>query len=185
MDQYNRRVKFQEGKQRELIIKASGKYGSIKNLSNELRIPYSTLKKYAQEEFLIPENLFKSLLLILKIKENELDFNYLDRFWSCSASGKKGMATFRKKYSHKIPEWSRKAIKKLSISNSKKINIPEVNEKLAEFIGVYLGDGTMTKYLLRISGDYRYDLHYFYYLNNLIKDLFGISGSINQKHLKR
>ena len=59
--------------------------------------------------------------------------------------------------------------------NIKNIFIPELNEKLAEFIGICLGDGTVTKYFTRIFGDSRYDIQYFLYISNLIKNLFNFS----------
>ena len=64
--------------------------------------------------------------------------------------------------------------------NVKKIKIPELDERLAEFIGVYLGDGTLTKYFIRISGDYRYDIPYFNYLKDLIYKLFGVNATITK-----
>lgn len=53
----------------------------------------------------------------------------------------------------------------------------KMTESLAEFIGVYLGDGTLTNNFIRISGDKRYDLPYFRYLQTLLED-FGIVGRI-------
>jgi len=41
-----------------------------------------------------------------------------------------------------------------------------------------LGDGTLTKYFLRISGDSRFDVPYFTYLQEMTKELFGLSSSI-------
>ena len=41
-----------------------------------------------------------------------------------------------------------------------------------------MGDGTLTKYFISISGDSRYDLQYFNYISDLIKELFGLSAKI-------
>jgi len=60
----------------------------------------------------------------------------------------------------------------------KKIIIPELNEELAELVGVLLGDGTLTKYYFRIFGDSRYDKLYFQYLSKLINNLFGINSNL-------
>ena len=67
----------------------------------------------------------------------------------------------RKKYASKLKLWSQTGGRKSGEYNLKNINYPELNEDLAEFIGAHLGDGTMSKYFIKISGDYRYDLSYF------------------------
>jgi hypothetical protein len=61
---------------------------------------------------------------------------------------------------------------------TKTVKIPKPNEKLAEFIGIALGDGTLCEYFLRVSGDSRYDKQYFNYLKNLTLELFGVEPSI-------
>ncbi len=73
--------------------------------------------------------------------------------------------------------------------NIKDILVPKLDENLAEFIGIHLGDGTLTKNFIRIFGDSRYDSSYFAYVSNLVKNLFGFSpflrfdrGRDNKKH---
>lgn len=61
---------------------------------------------------------------------------------------------------------------------AKEIKIPDIDTRLAEFIGVHIGDGTLTPNLLRISGNKLYDYHYFLYLQRLVLDLFGLKASI-------
>lgn len=69
-------------------------------------------------------------------------------------------------------------IERPSILLPKKINYPEMSETLAEFIGICLGDGTLTPYFIRISGDKRYDKKYFEHVSKIVHALFGISTSI-------
>ncbi|MBI2628849.1 hypothetical protein HYW74_02100 [Candidatus Pacearchaeota archaeon] len=183
MNKHERRVKLNKGKQRELLFNVASRIGSLRKLSISLKIPYSTIKEYAQEKFLIPESLFNYLIEYLLIDKESLEVTYLSANWGASIGGKKGIKSLERKYPDKIKEWRRQAIKHSSYSNSKEILLPEVNEKLAEFIGTYLGDGTMTKYFVRISGDYRYDLNYFIYINKLVEELFGISSSIKKNKI--
>lgn len=61
---------------------------------------------------------------------------------------------------------------------SREIKKPDLNEKLAEFIGVHIGDGTLTPNLLRITGNKIYDENYFLYLKNLVFELFELRASI-------
>jgi len=61
------------------------------------------------------------------------------------------------------------------------MKFPVLNEQLAEFIGVMLGDGTLTKNFIRIYGDSRYDLSYFKYLESLVKNLFDLKVKISAR----
>ena len=73
-------------------------------------------------------------------------------------------------------------------NNEKIIKIPEKSEKLAEFVGIVLGDGCISKYIkknhyhyyaVRIVGDSRHDRDYFLnFVKPLIKELFGIDASV-------
>ncbi|MDP4039029.1 MAG: LAGLIDADG family homing endonuclease [Candidatus Pacearchaeota archaeon] len=70
-----------------------------------------------------------------------------------------------------------------SLGNTKEINYPDESEELAEFYGIMLGDGNLTKkkdyrvgtYQMRIAGDSRYDKEYLLsYVKPLIEGLFCI-----------
>jgi len=180
-----RRIKLDKGKQRELIAIMANKLGSVKKLSKELSVPYSTLKGYFEEVRLLPENLFNKITDYLGINKNRLNMRYLDSNWGSVLGGKKGMAQLERKYPKKILRWRKEAINKAIItgthygySNIKKIKTPFLNKKLAEFIGIYLGDGTMTKHQLRIVGDSRFDKLYFDYISKLVSELFGLKTSV-------
>lgn len=175
-----RRARFEKGKQRELIINAAKNYGSLKNLAYELKIPYRTLKGYAQEERSIPERLFEMILERSSIQRKDLKISYLPSNWGAKLGGTKGMRTLEKKYPKELVEWRKKALRKSHLLNTKPIKFPRLDEKLAEFIGVYLGDGTITKYFVKISGDKRYDIPYFFYLSALVSELFGVSAKIRK-----
>ena len=180
MDNQNRRVQLGKGWQRKLILDATDQVGSLKKLGVEIRVPYSTIKEYARENFLLPESLFNKITKLSKIKTETLKIYYLPKNWGQIVGGKRGMATLQKLYSKKIIEWRKIAIRNSQLKNTKKIKTSFLDEKFAEFIGVYLGDGTMTKYFIKISGDFRVDFPYFLYLKGLIKDVFDLNSSITK-----
>jgi len=76
--------------------------------------------------------------------------------------------------------------------NTKQINLPERSEKLAEFVGIVLGDGNIhqyrvfvkgkskgSNYAVRIAGDSVKDIAYIGgFVPRLIESLFGIKPSI-------
>ena len=75
-----------------------------------------------------------------------------------------------------------------SSGNTKTIKTPHYSKKLAEVVGIILGDGNLHKYVkgkkvrcysIRISGDKNKDLEYLStYVTNLFFMLFGIKGHI-------
>jgi len=181
------RVLFKKGKQRDfiLLVKYNLNCTSIRSISQfGLEVPYSTFKNYYHETTLMPKSLFDNLCHLAKISPEKLDVKFLEGNWGCIKAGKKGMDALMKKYPNKIKEWRKKGMKNSPVigkGNMKKIKIPLLNEQLAEFIGVYLGDGTINEYQIRISGDYRYDLPYYNYLSKIIFELFGIWPSIHKE----
>lgn len=184
----DRRVKLSSGKQRELILNLGEKFGSIRKLAQELVIPYSTMKNYSLEVSFLPENLFERIVDLSQINKSELDFSYLQGNWGQLIGGRAGMVALEKKYPDKIKVWRMQAMKKAietgkhyGYSNMKQIKYPGFDEKLAEFIGAYLGDGTLTKYFVKISGDCRYDFLYYEYLSKLVFELFGIRTVIRKE----
>ena len=161
------RAKFSKGKQREFLMKVIGKLmcRSLRDLLQfGIDVPYSTLKNYFIEEHLIPLSLLKDICHLSKIDINSLNIIILPENWGAIKGGKRGIISMMKIYEDKLPLWRARGNKKIAEINTKKINFPKLNEELAEFIGIYLGDGTLTKYFLRISGDYRYDIPYFNYI---------------------
>lgn len=173
-----RRVNLGIGKQRSLILLLVDKVGSLKNIAENMQLSYSSLKKYAQESLLLPENIFEEIIKQLNYSKDNLSFSYLDAHWGRKIGSKNGMKALEKKYPEKIKLWRKNALIKSHENRLKKIKIPQFNESLAEFIGVYLGDGSLTEYFMKIAGDKRYDLPYFDYLNKIAFNNFGVIGKI-------
>ena len=178
-----KRIIFKKSEQREFLnsVKTNLNCTSIRGLLQfGLDIPYPTLKNYYNEHMSLPQSLFDNLCHLAKINPRNLEVSYLEENWGQIKGGKKGIRTTIKRYPKKIHEWR---IKGLDTSHNNRLKIiknPDLNEKLAEFIGAYLGDGTINKYQIRIAGDYRYDLDYHKYLSRLIFELFGIETKIQK-----
>jgi DNA-binding transcriptional regulator WhiA len=117
-----------------------------------------------------------------------LNVTYKEANWGQIIGGKRGMRAMRKKYAFELKKWRAKGMERSPVigeGNAKRIKIPPTNEKLAELIGAYLGDGTLNKYQLRISGDCRYEGPYYEYLSKIIFELFGIYPSIYRESKRR
>ena len=181
------RVLFFKGLQKQFFdkVKYNLMVSSLRSiLQFGLDTPYSTLKKYYNESFLLPRSLFEDLCRIAKINPQSLNVKYVESNWGQIIGGKKGIKVVQEKYPEEIKIWRKKAMLNSPVIgkglNLKKVKLPELNENLAEFIGAYLGDGTITPYQIRIAGDYRYDIPYYRYLSKIIFDLFGIYPSFQK-----
>jgi len=146
-----------------------------------LKIPYYTYKKYKYGLLSIPYDIFD--LVFEKSKISQLSSKRtLSSNWGAVKGGKIGIRNLYKKYGkQKFSEWRKTAAGKnpLFKSQTKSIEIPDKDESLGEFIGITLGDGTLTKYFVRFSGDAVTDLPYFKeYIPKLILKLFKIKPSI-------
>jgi len=180
------RIRFYNGKQKEFLdlVQYNLNVSSLKRvLQFGIDVSYSALKKYRTGKLLLPNELFENLCHLAKIDSNTLKFEFIQDNWGQIKGGKNGIKALQKKYPREIKKWRKLAMLNSPVignSNLKKIKVPELNEKLAEFIGAYLGDGTITPYQIKISGDYRFDIPYYNYLSNIIFELFGIYPSIHK-----
>ena len=175
-----KRAKFLKGKQNKFIFAACSNLSLKQFLKlSKLKISYSALKRYAREILTLPLPLAEKIAKISNQKLSDYKIKLLDENWGASKGGKRGIKVMMSKYKDKLQLWRRRGAKALAkYSIPKKIKKPQLNEELAEFIGVYLGDGTLTKYFVRIFGDKRYDLHYFNYLASLVYSIIGIQPKI-------
>ncbi|PIN91624.1 hypothetical protein COU61_02105 [Candidatus Pacearchaeota archaeon CG10_big_fil_rev_8_21_14_0_10_35_13] len=182
-----KRIKFEKGKQKEFfnLVKDRLKINSVRAIRQYgIEISYSTLKSYYSGRLSLPKTLFDNLCYLAKINHKEIEYESRNPNWGQKIGGRNGIKEVFRKYPHRLNGWRKKGQKNSPIfneeSNLKSIKIPKLNEKLAEFVGIYLGDGTITPYQLRIAGDYRYDLPYFDYISKMIYELFGLRAVIQR-----
>lgn len=157
------RLIFQKGKQREFILEVKKKTNlTWRYLAKLVGISLSTLNdSYKREKCSISYALFKKLCKVSNLRPNKFlkcIKEVKDANWGRIRGGRIG----GKK-------------KKPNISKIK-IKIPETSQKLAEFLGVLLGDGSISKtnYCIEISLNKESDRLYVEYVNDLIFNLFRI-----------
>jgi len=186
------RVAFSSGEQRNFVEEVKKRsHLSLRKLcllhGDRLRVSYSAMKKYGREESLPPLYLVKELCRIAGLSFENLEIEELvPDNWGRVKGGKKGIEAMFAKHREKLWKWRAKggkaARKNLLLCPTKKeVLLPSLNEKLSELIGIHLGDGTLTRYFLKISQDPRCDLPYVLYIKDLIEDLFGASPAIRKE----
>lgn len=183
----DKRLFFQEGKQREMLQFLANKYGlTHREIGRQVGIQRRTITGYFSGTKNIRLSSFHKLISIYpemsvfeQFIEKQLPLN-----WGSVKGGKKGMHGLWVKYGiETISAWRKKEYKerKIPLSPTKEIIVPkEINLEIAELLGAYIGDGTITKYFIRIAGDKRFDKSYFKYLSGLFKKNFGVTATITE-----
>lgn len=113
---------------------------------------------------------------------------YLNDFWYTSTAGKQGGLAVFKKYGNIGTVESRKLgaqraaathrKRKTGFFIAKDIYLPRLSSKLAEFIGILLGDGGITQRQVSITLHKKDDQEYIHYVKNLCNDLFHLTPAI-------
>lgn len=187
----SKRVIFRSGKQKLFInqIKNNLKITDEK-LARLLKISVRTLTDWKHEKFLMPFNSVKFLSKKAKFKI-PVKIKIVDNFWYVHKGAVKGGMAVYKKYGRiggdpdyrkkKWYEWWEKEgkFKPSSIHNTPlSFQKPIISESLAEFVGIMLGDGGMSKYQIHITLHCKDDKDYMNFVVKLVKKLFGINPAI-------
>ena len=177
--------RFQKGKQKELVRKAIEKAGSQRKLSFLLGIPKGCISSYKTERFCIPYERLSEILSFLEITNIEdLIEKKLPKHWGQKLSAKQSISKLSKK------ELAQRMLYVRSFKKQKivKINLP-INKYICEFYGILMGDGCISKYQdyekfnrcdMVVTGDKRFEMDYYKYIQNLLKARFNINSYIYQ-----
>lgn len=188
----SKRLAFlRKGQQRKFIADCQQKINlSSQKLVEILGVHQRTLADWKREKFLISSRAAKLLSRKSGVRIPKTS-SLLDAYWYTKIGARKGGVAVYKKYG-KVggnPLKRKKAwkkwwqeigkFKKRSIFKRKPIKTPEKkNRVLAEFVGIMMGDGGMSKRQLFITLHSVDDLPYSFFVARMIKKLFGIKAAI-------
>jgi len=169
-----------------LDVKRSLGNNSWPALANRFGINYWKFKNYKKGDLTVPNSCFEEFVRVLnkeKTEEYRAQTHMFDGNWGAVKGGKRAIQVLREKYGQEYLDSRRLKGQRnspvIGASVCKKIVIPkEINSEIAELVGVYLGDGTLTDYLIRISSDKRFDLRYMQYLAHVVQKNFGFISFI-------
>lgn len=182
------RIKFKKsGDQRKFILNAKNKLDlNYEQFSQKLGICSRTLRDWEKEKFNMPLSAMSFICKKLNI-EFPKGIKIIDKYWYVAKGAKKGgMATF-KKYGviggsqeirkEKWREWwgrEGKFKENIVIGKRKTIKKPKKSKDLAEFVGIMLGDGGISKMQIAITLHRITDRKYNFFIRKLIKKLFSV-----------
>lgn len=185
-----KRARFPKGKQGEFILDAKERLSlTWKELSEILGISTRNLIDWKNEKISLPIGAVK---IICKKTNRSIpkDINILDRYWYTKKGARKGGMAVLKKYGKiggdenirkkKWKEWWEKEGKFLDgrITSPWSFKKPEKNAELAEFVGIVLGDGGISKKQVTITLHRITDSEYAKYVKRLVKNLFVVEMGV-------
>src|SRR3989338_6893228 len=191
-NKYLRRVRFPVGKQRTFIIASKQKLGiSYQELARLLGISIRTLTDWKREKFMMSQAALLRLEKRTKLPRPQVEL--LETYWHAAKGGKvagpwvyaryKWSCIDERRRKNRWYEWWERDGKfnKNPILTKILVRIPAKTIKLAEFVGIVLGDGSISDRQLTITLHATDDKEYGGYVQNLIRGLFDVPVRIYKK----
>ncbi len=184
-----KRAFLPKGKQNKLINKILSKI-TVKDAAKLCNLSERTIRDWRREKFSMNIGALRNLCKKTNIPIPS-NIKLKDRYWYVYSGSSAGALAVLKKYGRiggnpeyrkrKWYEWWEKEgrFKKHPIINvCASIRKPRKSKDLAEFVGIMIGDGGITKRQIVISQHSINDRKYSFYIVSLLKKLFGIQPSI-------
>ncbi|MBU1727182.1 MAG: hypothetical protein KJ880_06095 [Candidatus Omnitrophica bacterium] len=190
------RLLFEEGEQRKFLIKVRQSTGlAWKELAGVCNISTRTLRDWVNEESKIRHDAAVILCKIATMKFPRTK-GLLPEYWNVRNAARLGGISRHRKYGnfgtfegrrrggvksqekfHSNPAYA----ESIGVKVRKKIAIPAESELLAEFIGIMLGDGGITRNQIKITFNRTTDALYSKFVQEVISKLFGVDSTIIRK----
>lgn len=186
-----KRAIFKRGKQKEFLAKIKNKTNlTWPSLANYLKISNRTLTDWKREKFSMRLDAVRNLCKIANIQLPK-NIKIKNPFWYVKKAALKGGLAVYKKYGQiggdleyrkrKWDEWWKnkgKYKKHPFIGVALPIKTPKQSNHLAEFVGILMGDGGISKNQVTITLNSEDDKEYTQFVIKLIKKLFGVMPKI-------
>lgn len=182
------RVVFPAGKQ-QLFLDRIEKYRSVKEMAKLCGCSERTIRDWRREHFSMSRD---CLILLCNVTNTPVPkgVEILDSYWHVKEAARLGgkataargapIGGDQEVRKQKWREWWEREgkLRADSITKSLPIHKPQHSRALAEFCGIMLGDGGLTKAQVRISLHREDDREYVLYVSELVFRLFGIVPSV-------
>lgn len=185
------RVKISQSGLSKLFTALSEVGKTIQEIADLVGMTNRTVNDWQRGLFSIPFDKFRILTNVAGIDEKKLSPKIIPDFWHVKSAATKGAKARMALYGNFGTTDGRikggKASIKIHVSNGtrfktlKLIHTPNYSENLAELMGIFLGDGHLSKYQASITTNSKTDYDHALFSGYLIKKLFGISTTIKKK----
>lgn len=185
-EKVSNRVSFSRGGQQLFLKNLLGKSGIRKNkFAKFCGVSERTLTDWIKEKFTLPQDIVKKLSLKFNVPIPK-NVTVKPAYWYAEKGATLGGKATIKKYGRICGDeqkrkenwrrwWQEKGRLLKTIENQPQpFNIPKQSVKLAEFIGIMLGDGGITDYQIAITLNKKDDRGYIQFVEKLISELFKV-----------
>ncbi|MBI4599721.1 hypothetical protein HY732_02255 [Candidatus Uhrbacteria bacterium] len=187
-----KRILFKKGEQRELLDQILD-HLSVKDMALACRCSERTIRDWHREKFSIDFDSLRKLCDTTGVTFPEEGVEIKNRYWYTSIGAQLGGIAAMQKYgrvggdpNHRKKKWREwweregKFRKDLITNNPLSIQLPKPSPALAEFVGIVLGDGGITKNQVTITLHRFDDKKYGTFVARLIASLFKVPVGIYQ-----
>lgn len=182
------RARLPKGEQKKFLIEAIINAGGVNTLATILNVSPRTIRDWRREKFLMPHATLLWLAQTYKIPPPQ-NIALEPQFWYAAKGARAGgLASYKKqggvigdpeiRKQHWRAWWETKGKFTTKICRSLAFHKPQKSTLLAEFIGIAMGDGGMTKRQITITLHHIDDLAYSKFVAALIKKLFYVIPAI-------
>lgn len=184
----DKRVVFPHGEQKRLLLEVQKKTGlSWETLSEKACVSRRTLTDWKREKYSLP---LKALKIFLKLSSLDMPKNGEIRkpfWWTHEAAKTAGRLVWQRygaigdpvKRKQRWVEWwqTKGRFQHNNYFVFKNISFPKKTEDLAEFSGIIMGDGSITKRQVAVTVHYKDDRAYSLFIKTLMQQLFNVIPS--------
>ncbi len=184
------RLRFSDEERVRFFTELQQKGIGLGQIASATGVSIRTVSDWKRGKYTIPTQHFNKIVESAAINPASIKADILGSWWNNAAAGKKGSAIRTIRHgSFGTPEgrsrggnnsYAKRKDMAGDIFARNKILHPTRNELFAEFIGIMIGDGNMTKYQASISLSSLVDVEYSCYVVNLVEKLFGISPRVTK-----
>lgn len=180
-----KRILFRKGEQKTFLSFLLQRL-SIHDAAGICKVSERTIRDWRRGRFLITDNALRVLCKRANLPTPR-NIRFVDRYWYTKKGAMLGWKTVIRKYG-KMPKneeyrkkqwfewWEREGKHKFHpiINRPKSITYPKYSEELAEFVGIILGDGSITDYQVTVSLNSKRERKYASFIEGLIHTLFQV-----------
>ena len=190
MFKFTKRVHFpRHGQQKQFLMEALSVRGETKSqYARMLGVHPRTFSDWTREQYSLPINVFLRILKRTGMPTPEVQVRR--PFWNATSAAKKGGIVHYKKYGRvagdeefrkkRWHEWWKRTGKynQTKWFLTRPISTPRKNARLAEFVGILMGDGGITERQIKVTLNRVDDKDYVRFVAREMSLLFGVMPSI-------
>lgn len=166
---------------------------NLESLGTKVDIHSRTLRDWRRGKYTPKVEVLQKISLLSGVPMPKIN-KYLNDYWHAPIAARLGRQAVTKKYGHifiapevrKIAAYKAMATRIASgdtFYSAKQITYPTYSESLAEFIGIVLGDGSITKNQVTITLHKNDDAEFVLYVVKLIHSLFDVAPSVAEREM--